>query len=278
MIENATNLANAMNLATQLERMPSVYTNLKTFFLGSYTGNVLLAVLIGVTIMLFFFEYKVGRKQKHIERIQQEYSKLLKPDAVKLEYTVEGLKYSSENDLDFEDFLSEVKKQKKYRKYKLDEMYEAVEKAIDEGNEYSASTPQRITSVLSDILKKEGLDFKFWMGEGDQPLEDFVEVFFIQSPIQKFINGFPLEVGKSGDGRYTLKCNSSRIAKATSPDKIEKLKKLIEKLANDNEVKDAIEIYYRVPKDKEQALKEYNDKLTEIIRDLRMYPRGGFLR
>lgn len=277
-MENATNLANAMNLATQLERMPSVYTNLKAFFLGSYTGNVLLTILIGVTIMLFFFEYSVGRKQKHIERIQQEYGKLLKPDAVKLEYKGGVLKYSSEKDLDFEDFLSEVKKQKKYRKYKLDEVYVTVEKAVDEHKEYSTSTPQKIISVLTDMLKKEGLDFKFWNGEGDQPSEDFVEAYVIPSPIQKLINGSPLEVGKSGDGRNTLKCNY-RIAKATSPDKIEKLKKLIDKkLKNDNEVKDAIEIYNKAEEDKDQALKEYNDKLAEIIRDLRMYPRGGRLR
>lgn len=113
------------------------------------------------------------------------------------------------------------------------------------------------------------------MGEGDQPLEDFVDAFFIQSPFQKFINGAPLEVGRSGDGRYTLKCNMSRIAKATSHNKIEKLKKLIEKLANNNEVKEAIGIYYKAVEDKDQALKEYNNKLADIIRDLRMYPRGG---
>jgi hypothetical protein len=185
------------------------------------------------------------------------------------------LKFLSEKDLDFEDFFNEVKNQKKYRKYKLDEMYNAVEKAIEEHKDSSISSPQKIISVLSDILKKEGLEFKFWMGEGDQPLEDFMDAFVIQSPFQKFINGASLEVGRSGDGRYTLKCNMSRIAKATSPNKIEKLKKLIEKLANNNEIKDAVEIYYKAWKDKDQALKEYNNKLADIIRDLRMYPRGG---
>jgi hypothetical protein len=276
MIENATNLASIMNLAVQLERISSVYTHLKAFFLGSYIGNILLATLIGVTIMLFFFEYKIGRKQKHIERIQQEYGKLLKPDAVKLEYKRGDLKYSSEKDLDFEDFLNEVKKQKKYRKYKLDELCDAVGKAIEEDENSCIYSPQRITSVLSDLFEKEGLEFKFWIGEGDQPSEDYVEALFIQSPFRKFINGAPLEVGRSGDGRYTLKCNASRIAKVTSLDKIEKLKKLIEKLANNNEIKDAIEIYYNAWKDKNQALKEYNNKLAEIIWDLRMYPRGGF--
>jgi hypothetical protein len=275
MIENAINLASIMNLAIQLERISSAYTHLKAFFLGSYIGNILLATLIGVTIMLFFFEYKIGRKQKHIERIQQEYGKLLKPDAVKLEYKRGGLKYSSEKDLDFEDFLNEVKKQKKYRKYKLDEVYDAVGKAVEENENSSIYSPQRITSVLSDLFEKEGLEFKFWIGEGDQPLEDYVEALFIQSPFRKVIDGASLEVGRSGDGRYTLKCNASRIAKVTSLDKIEKLKKMIEKLAKNNEVKDAVEIYYKSWKDKDQALKEYNNKLADIIRDLRMYPRGG---
>jgi len=265
-------LENATNLSLQIGE------NDAGFFSQPYADPILIAVLIGATIMIFVGDYLINRRGKHIERIQQEYGKLLKPDAVKLEYRRGALKYSSEKDLDFESFLSEVKKQKKYRKYKLDELYGAVKKAVDEYKDSSTSSPQRITSVLSGILKKEGLEFKFWIGEGDKPLEDFVETSYIQHPIQNFVNGFPLTLGKSSDGRYTLKCNRSRIAKATSPDKIERLKEVIEKVVDDDEVREAIGIYYKAIEDKDQGLKKYNNKLAEIIRDLRMYPPRGVLK
>jgi hypothetical protein len=277
MTDNATNLTNAANLTTQLERMPSVYTNLKAFFLGSYTGNVLLAILIGVTIMLFFFEYTIRRKQKHIERIQQEYGKLLKPDAIKLEYDKGILKHSLQDDLDFEDFLSEVKKHKKNRKYKLNMLYEKTEIAVNEGNELVGRVPERIKEIANTIIKKECPDFILWNGEGDKPLGDYIDIEYIPHCIENINEGKTLNRVTGKDGRYVLQCPST-FAKTTSNDKIEKLKELIEKLATDSEVKNTIKRRDDAEKDINQALKEYNDKLAEIIRDLRMYPRGGFLR
>ena len=277
MIENATNLTNAMNLATQLERMPSVYTNLKTFFLGSYTGNVLLAILIGVTIMLFFFEYRVGRKQKHIERIQQEYGKLLKPDAVKLEDDKGTLKHSLQDDFDFKDFFSEVKKHRNNRKYKLNMLYEKTEIAVNERNELVGRVPERIKEIANTIIKKECPNFILWNGEGDKPLGDYIDIEYIPHCIASINERKTPNIVLGKDGRYALQCPST-FAKTTSNDKIEKLKELIEKLATDSEVKNTIKRRDDAEKDINQALREYNDKLAEIIRDLRMYPRGGLLR
>jgi len=273
MIESTTNLVNAMNLTPQLEGMTIEYIKLKAFFLGSYAGNVLLAILIGVTIMLFIVETEIIGKYR---RFQQVYDDLLKPSTVKLEYNRKELRYTHQNNLDWDGFISVVKKRIKRHpfRYKARGLYEKVDKAVNGHKKCIASINEKICLLVIDGLKKESFDYMIWNGEGDKPLGDYVDMKRIPYSIENIVRGPPLKEEKKEDGRYALQATST-FAKTTSEDKIEKLKKLIQLVADDDEIKKLFTKRDDAERDVEEALKLYNNKLAMVIHDLRLH--AGFL-
>lgn len=267
MLESSTNLTSTRLLVDLM----------KMVFSEPWTGNVLLFILIFVTAVLFIVETKLGREYKHIERIQQEYANLLKPGEVKLEYDRGELKHSHQDDLDWDDFIGEVKRQRKYRKYKLQDLYEKAEKAFKGYNKSVESVYDVIKTISIDRLKRESFSFVIWDGERSKPLTDYIDTTQIPVCITNVINGHPLTIEIGRDGRYMLQCPST-IAKATSEDKIHELKELFEKVANDDTLKESFAKRDKAKEDMEQALKDYNGKLSEAIRDLRMFPHQRFLK
>jgi len=272
MIENTTSLANATKMTTQLEVESIgdiILSKLIAVILDpSWIGNVLLFILIVVTIGVAKMAHK---RSDFYNRFQQIYDDLLKLGEVELRYDIGGgLIYTQQDHQEWKGFIDEVNKQikRKWWKYKARGLYEKVEKAVDDYKEYRTSTYQKITSVFTDKLKKEGLGSMIWGGVGDQPLEDYVEIERIPSSIENIIKGSPLEEGKSGDGRYTLKC-PSRIAKTTSKDMIEKLRDLIQSLVDDEGIKELFAKRDKAKGDVDELLKRYNNKLDVVIQDLR---------
>jgi hypothetical protein len=79
--------------------------SVEEFFSELWVGNILLLVLIVVTVVLSIVGIVLGIRSKHFERVQQEYAHLLKPDAVKLELDYGKLKYSLQDDPDWNDFF-----------------------------------------------------------------------------------------------------------------------------------------------------------------------------
>jgi len=258
MLENTTNLAN---------------TTVWVDVIKSYINPILLGILILVTIMLFYFGTKIDRKYKHIERIQQEYAELLKPSAVKLEHDRhDSLKHSNQDDLYFDDFMDEVKRQRKYRKLKVEDSYKKAEEAVKEYRSSFKLAYEGIKTISINVFKKEGFGSIIWNGEGNKPLGDYINPERIPLPIENIINGHPLKIEEPrGDGRYMLQCPDT-MAKTTSKDKAEKLKELIEYVARDYEVKELITKRDEAKKEIDKALKDYNDRFVKVIYDLRMYP------
>jgi len=260
---------NAMNLTAQ-EGMSIVYIKLKTILSEPWVESVLLFILIVVT--MWGVGVKLANKRSDFyNRFQQIYDPLLKPSEVELRYDIgSGLKYTQQDHQEWKGFIDEVNKQikRKWWKYKARGLYEKVEKAFDEYGEYRTSTPQKITSLFTDKLKKEGFGSMIWEGEGDQPLEDYVDMNSIPYSIERIIKGATLEGGKSGDGRHTLKCPRT-IAKTTSKDIIEKLRDLIQSIADNEEIKKLFSKRDKAKGDADELLKRYNNKLAKVIQDLR---------
>ena len=276
MIENATNLI-AQSEGTAIGY---IINWLIAFFSKSYAGGVLLAILIWVTIVLFYSRTVIDRKSKHVERIQQEYAKLLKPGAVKLEYDGnDELKYSNQNNLDFDDFIEEVKRQRKYRKFKVEDLYKKAEEAVKMYRKSVKRVYEGIKTISINVFKKEGFSSIIWNGEGNTPLGDYIDLERIPYSIEYIIkNRHPPNIVKprgGGDGRYMLQC-SDIMAKTTSIDKAEKIKELIENVARDYEVKKRIAKRDGAEKEIDEALKDYNDKIVKVIYNLRMYPSRCF--
>lgn len=256
--------------------IPSTVTNI---FSNISTGDFLLLILIFITFIIFLAGTFIQRKYKVIERIQHEYSKFLNPSEVKLEYdkNSRGLKYSTQSDSDWNDFFYEVKRQKKYREYKLQELYEKAEGEVNNYHRAVNSTSKDINEKFNaEFKKRDDLDYIIWNGEGDKPLNDYIDNMHIPLNIENMINGVATHIYEPGtNGRYRLAC-THRLAKSTSKSKIEKLKDLFENLANDDGVKGLFENRDKAKSDMDKALQDYNDKLSEVIRDLKMYPRRLF--
>ena len=273
MIENATTHAIAMNLIIQSvgTAIMGIINWLKAFFSAPYAGSILVAILILATIFVGWWTKRMHKRSDFYNRFQQVYDKLLIPGEVKLVYGIGNkLKYTQEEHQEWKGFIDEVNKQIKCKwlKYKARGLYEKVEKAFDKYEEYRMSSYQKPTLLFSDTLKKEGLNFMIWDGEGDQPLEDYVEIERIPYSIENTIKGNTLEVGHSGDERYTLKC-PGRIAKATSKDKIEKLRELFQSIVSNEEIKELFAKRDGTKDDADELLKRYNKNLAKVIQDLR---------
>lgn len=180
MIENATTQATATNLIIHSvgTAIGYIINGLKAFFSASYAESILVAMLIGATIFVGWWTKGIHKRSDFYNRFQQVYDKLLIPGEVKLEYIGNKLKYTQEDNQEWKGFIDEVHKQieRKWLKYKARGLYEKVEKAFGKYEEYRTSSYQKPTLLFSDTLKKEGLNFMIWDDEGDQPLEDYVEI------------------------------------------------------------------------------------------------------
>lgn len=269
MIENAT------NLTTQSDGTAIGYIIdwLKAFFSEPYAEPTLIAILIGATIMIFIIETEIIGKYR---RFQQVYDALLKPSIVKLEYNRNELRYTHQNNPDWDGFISVVNKRIKRHpfRYKARALYEKVENAVDAHKNCIASINKKIDLLVIDRLKKESLDYMIWNGEGDKPLGDYVDMGRIPSSIESIVSGSPLNEEMKADGRIALQCPSTFV-KTTSKDKFEKLKKLIQSVADDNDIKTLFTKRDYAKRDIEEALKLYNNKLAMVIHDLRLH--AGFL-
>lgn len=268
-------LENATNLTTQSEgtAMGYIINWLKAFFSAPYTEEILLAILIVVAISGVGAKL-ANKRSDFYNRFQEIYDNLLKPGEIELRYGIgSGLRYTQQEDQEWKGFIDMINKQIKHKwwKYKAIGLYEKVEKAYGEYEEYRTSTYQKTTSLFSDKLKKEGFDSMIWEGKGDQPLEDYVDMNIIPYIIERIIKGSStLKEGKSGDGRHTLKCPNT-IAKTTSKDMIEKLRNLIQSIVDDegDGIRELFAKRDKAKGDADELLRRYNNKLAKVIQDLR---------
>lgn len=271
MLENTTNLTNVTILVDVLK---------------SHIDAALLGILIVVTILLFYFGSKIDRGYKHMERIQQEYAKFLKPNAVKLEFDKNKLKYSLQDDLDWSSFFAEVKRQRKYRVHKVPDLYEKAEKTCDKYNESDNSVIIKITSSVTKISGESG--FAAWDGNGNKPIVDYIipeqTVLVIAEIIKRKLKGW--DVGdfliENDCGRFSLyhkRKMAYLLATSDSEEKLKILEKSILSLASDNEIIAIVEELNGIKQDVKEALDAYNEVIAEVIRELRMYPSyRGFLK
>jgi hypothetical protein len=174
-------------------------------------------------------------------------------------------------------FFAEVKRQGKYRKYKVHELCKRAEDAAEKYAESVDTFEEKKKTIPISMLKREGFGSMIWNGEGERPSGDYIDQRHIPSGIANLIMGNRPIIERNTHGRYMLRCYNT-IAKSTSEDTIKKLKDLFEKVANDDEIKNPLKTVTTLKKAMEQALMAYNDKLAEIIRDLRMSPRSRGLR
>ena len=290
MLENATNLANITNLTTQSEGMAigRIINWLKTFFSKPYAEPILIAVLIGVTIMLFSLKEILRWLDKRVLRFQTVYEELLMPGVIKLDHDEKGLRYNHQEDEGWGDFIVVINRQLKRRRYKARGLYEEVEKASNDYKRLVGKVNTKIDSTFIDRLNKEELNLLIWDGKGKEPSEDFVIPQMISQCINGIISGTKSptvqkedrkeserkHVITAGTGRYMLLCYGI-MAKADSESKIKQLRDLIHSMKNDEEIKDFIAKQDKAKNDMEQAKDMYNNKLAEVIRDFRLYPRRG---
>jgi len=266
-------LENATNLTTQSEgiAMGYIINWLKAFF-SAYAGEILLAILIVVT-MSGVGAKLANKRSDFYNRFQKIYDNLLKPGEVELSYTMEGLTYSQQENQEWEGFIDEVRKHIKRHpfKYKARGLYEKVEKAFGDYKNCVVSIDEKIVSLSTDKLEEEGFGSMIWDSEGELPSDDYVEMPCIPHCIETIIKrGLTLDVKKSGDGRYALDCHRI-IARATSKDMIKKLKKLIQSVV-DGEGEGIKELFTKrdnAKGDADELLKRYNNKLVNVIQDLR---------
>ena len=243
---------------------------LKILFSNQYVGNVLLAILIGVTVMSGVASLLVWR-HRHYREI---FDSLLKPNGIKLKYDLEnGLTYSHPEDKEWEQFINIVNDRLRHKvlKYRVPRLCGKVKKTFREYKKYYDLFNQKTPLILIDKLKKKKLKFIIWDGK-DQPSEDFIErKYFLSSLENIIVNGETLKIGKSGDTRYTLTSLSRvhQIAKSTSKEKIEELKGLIETIAQSEEIKKSIAQRDKTKNDVDDIIKKYNKKLAKIIHDIR---------
>ena len=263
-------LENATNLTIQLEG--TVGHRSKTFFSEPYAEPILLTVLIAVTIMIFFVKTKIIGKYR---RYQQVFDDLLEPDTVTLGYNknVRGLCYTPLNDPNLKAFICLITKRIKRHpfKYKARGLYEKVEKVVDDCEQCIEYLDRKKSLVFNDRLKKESCDdIVRWNGEGDKPSDDYIKMKEIPICIENIVvNDSHVEVERIADRRYALKCAVVTIAKTTSKDKIEKVKKSIQSVANDGEIKKLFAKRDTAKRDVVDALELYNNKLAVVINDLR---------
>jgi len=258
MVENITNLTSAS-------------------FSEPYVGNVLLAILIGVTILIFCLKERFRRSDNRAIRFQQLCGEWLKPGVIKLSYDGKGLRYNHQEDSRWQDFISVVDRQIKHRRYKARGLYEKVKKAVGIYEDLVRSANTEITSTFSVRLDKEDLKIITWDGEGEEPSDDFVNFHLIPHSIEEIIKKGTGSLTEQKDpaGRYTLLVDGAR-AKTYSESKKDKLKDLILSMTTDDKIKELIAKRDRAKNDDvEPALERYNNKLDEVIRDFRLYPRRG---
>lgn len=235
-------------------------------FSDPYVGHVLLAILIGVTIMLFTLKEIFLRLDKRVIRFQQVYADWLEPDVIKLNYDEERevLRYTKQYDPKWQDFIRVVNRQMKRHRYKAWGLYEGVEKAGDE----LKLIITEIASAFIDICNKGGLNFKFEEKWGKNN-------FVIPKLVALCIGSLPLDEENGSDEAYTLSYGTKKIAKTDSETEKNKLKDLIQSMVEDDEVKELIANRDQTEKDVKQAKDMYNNQLAEVIRDFRLYPRKG---
>ena len=257
-------LENATNLTIQLEGTVGHW--LKTFFSEPYAEPILLAVLTAVTIMIFFVNTKIGKYRRY----QQVFDDLLEPDIVMLKYDRNVLGYTPPNHSNLKAFTRLITKRIKRHpfRYRARSLYEKVENAVEAHKNCIASINKKIILVVIDRLKKESFDYMIWNGEGDKPSGDYVDISRIPFSIENIISGSPLKEQLKEDGRYALQCPSTFL-KTTSKDKFEKLKKIIQSVADDNDIKTLFTKRDDAKRDVVDALKLYNNKLAVVIDDLR---------
>ena len=260
-------LENATNLTIQLEGTVGHW--LKTFFSEPYAEPILLTVLIAVTIMIFFVRTKIGKYRRY----QQVFDDLLEPDTVTLRYNKNVLKYTPLNDPNLKAFIRLITKRIKRHpfRYKARGLYEKVEKAVDDHKQCIEYLDRKKSLLFNDRLKKESCDdIVRWNGEGDKPSDDYVKMKGIPICIENIVvNNSHVEEERIADGRYALKCAGTTIAKTTSKDKIEKLKKSIQSVVNDDEIKKLFAKRDAAKRDVVDALTLYNNKLAVEIDNLR---------
>lgn len=267
MIENATNL-------TAQEGMSIGYIKLKTFFSDpSWVGNVLLAFLIGVTIMLYYLNKRVQKCRDFGNNFQRVYDKWLKPDAnIKLEYyeEKEELSYPHQG-AEWQDFINIVHKQIRRHplRYRAWALYKKAEKAVGE----LKSIVTKIASTFIDRCNKEELNFKFEEKWGKKTSDNFV----IPKLVALRIDSSPPDEEKGSDGSYILSYGNKKIAKTYSENEKKKLVDLIQSMVEDDEVKELIAKRDQVRNDVEQAKDMYNNKLAKVLNYLRFHSIWGFV-
>jgi hypothetical protein len=276
MIENATNL-------TAQEGMSIVYIKLKTFFSDpSWVGNVLLAFLIGVTIVTYYLSARARKRSDFYNRLPQICDELLKSGKVKLDYDIKGLKYIHPNHPEWDGFISVVKRQMKRRRYKARGLYKKAEIAVNNYNAFIKRLKTKIASFLANGFKKGQQNIIIWDGSGERPSGDYVD---LQKISYGFRRGMSLSE-KREDGRYVLSAvlgpvpetceramsisgSSITIAKTTSESKKDWLRDFIESMANDDEINELNKKCAKAKNDVKRALEMYNNKLAKVIQDLR---------
>jgi hypothetical protein len=243
---------------------------LKIFLSEPWVGNVLLAILIVVTIVV---PIMVHKRSDFYKRFQQVYDEFLKPGEVKLMYDNDKgkLRHTHHDHQEWEGFIREVKKRIKYKrwKYKAQGLYEKVEKAVNDYEDLVKLVETKITSIFSDRFEREHFDLMIWKEDGEKPLVDYVELQKIPVCINFIISGnASLTERRGDDGIYKLLCHST-LAKTTSESKKNKLRDLILSIANDDDVKELIAKRDKAENDVKPALVIYNNKLARVIQDLR---------
>ena len=124
-------------------------------------------------------------------------------------------------------------------RYKARGLRKKVEKVVEDHKQCIKRLDRKVSLLFNDRLNKESYDDSDrWNGEGDKPSDDYVRREGIPICIENIVvNNSHVEEERMADGRYALKCARTTIAKHTSKDEIERVKKSIQSVANDDEIK-----------------------------------------
>ncbi len=274
MIENATTHATAMNLIIQSVGtvIMGIINWLKAFFSAPYAGSFLVAILILATIIVGCWTKRMHKRSDFYNRFQQVYDKLLIPGEVKLCYGITNkLNYTQENHQEWNGFIDVVNKEikRKWWKYFAWGLYKKTEKKFEDFEKFSKSFRFETISFFQNMIEKNNCEFLIWDGNGELPLEDYIEKKQIPKIFEHVIEGINIETYKSGSGGYAFR-PPNKMGNSKSENKMKKLGGLIQSAIDDNEEIKKLLTKRKTEKIKaEKLLKDYNNKLVKVIHDLR---------
>jgi hypothetical protein len=263
-------------------------------------GDILTIGLIIVTLLtalIAYFKFKFDKEYKYIERIRQEYMNLFDFNTVKLYKDVWKwstvvpptirLKFTSQDHEEWGDFKHIINCQFKHYKYREGwGLYKKAEKAVNKFNKFVESTHKKLTARIDPIL--EEINLEVWCGGSmGRPKEHINGSKVIASDIintmiicneETWSYGIYVRLPAASDEAFALKGPGTFIGQAESREELDKMMDLLQQIVDDDEIIKIAKKIIKANEKVEETVENYNNILSNILKDIKMYPRAGVWR